>query len=177
GRAHGGNESHHGGPPRRLAGGILRRRPSRRGRAAGQGPGGAARSRGPDLAGAGAAVLPLFTDGFDRHPGDAPAGPRAAERRGVGKGAVVQADARKPRGTCVGEELVSGLGPALGLLLSLAPAVLVGQTPPPTATAHAVATPPVVDGRLPEPAWLEATPVPGFVQRELPEGAPVTARP
>ena len=38
----------------------------------------------------------------------------------------------------MGEELVSGLGPALGLLLSLAPAVLAGQTPPPTATAHAV---------------------------------------
>src|ERR1043166_2182338 len=46
----------------------------------------------------------------------------------------------------------------------------------PTATAHAVVTPPVVDGRLPEPAWLEATPVTGFVQRELHEGAPVTER-
>src|ERR1051326_2006702 len=46
----------------------------------------------------------------------------------------------------------------------------------PTATAHAVVTPPVVDGRLTEPAWLEATPVTGFVQRELHEGAPVTER-
>ncbi len=46
----------------------------------------------------------------------------------------------------------------------------------PTATAHAVATPPVIDGRLTEPAWLEATPITGFVQRELHEGAPVTER-
>ena len=46
----------------------------------------------------------------------------------------------------------------------------------PTATAHAVVTPPVVDGRLTEPAWFEATPLTGFVQRELHEGAPVTER-
>src|SRR3989454_1125813 len=45
-----------------------------------------------------------------------------------------------------------------------------------TATARAVVTPPVVDGRLTDPAWLEATPVTGFVQRELHEGAPVTER-
>ena len=45
-----------------------------------------------------------------------------------------------------------------------------------TATAHAVATPPVIDGRLTDPAWLEAAPVTGFVQRELHEGAPITER-
>src|SRR3989442_1754483 len=44
------------------------------------------------------------------------------------------------------------------------------------ATARAVVTPPVMDGRLTAPAWLEATPVRGFVQRELHEGAPVTER-
>ncbi len=44
----------------------------------------------------------------------------------------------------------------------------------PVARAHAVVTPPVMDGRLTDPAWLEATPVTGFVQRELHEGAPVT---
>jgi len=46
----------------------------------------------------------------------------------------------------------------------------------PTATARPVATPPVIDGRLTEAAWLEATPVTGFIQRELHEGAPVTER-
>jgi hypothetical protein len=56
---------------------------------------------------------------------------------------------------------------ALGLLAAL-------QSP--TATAHAVATPPVIDGRLTEAAWREATPATGFVQRELHEGAPVTER-
>jgi hypothetical protein len=59
----------------------------------------------------------------------------------------------------------------LGLLV---PASLWAQTP--TATARAVATPPVIDGRLTEPAWLEAPPVTGFIQRELHEGAPVTER-
>src|SRR5882762_3866798 len=50
------------------------------------------------------------------------------------------------------------------------------QTPVPAATARAVATPPVIDGRLTDPAWLDAVPVTGFVQRELHEGAPVTER-
>src|SRR5881628_2855993 len=45
-----------------------------------------------------------------------------------------------------------------------------------TATARVVVTPPVIDGRLSDPAWLEATPATGFVQRELHEGAPVTER-
>jgi hypothetical protein len=43
-------------------------------------------------------------------------------------------------------------------------------------TARVVATPPVIDGRLTDPAWLEATPVTGFLQRELHEGAPITER-
>ncbi len=46
----------------------------------------------------------------------------------------------------------------------------------PTAHTRAVATPPVIDGRLTDPAWAEATPITGFVQRELHEGAPVTER-
>ncbi|PYO33850.1 MAG: hypothetical protein DMD74_12605, partial [Gemmatimonadetes bacterium] len=46
----------------------------------------------------------------------------------------------------------------------------------PIATARAVGTPPRIDGRLTDPVWLEATPVTGFVQRELHEGAPVTER-
>src|SRR5947199_4011236 len=48
--------------------------------------------------------------------------------------------------------------------------------PTPAARARAVIMPPVIDGRLTDPAWLEATPVTGFVQRELHEGAPVTER-
>ena len=64
---------------------------------------------------------------------------------------------------------------ALLLVLPLARGLPAGQTPP-TATAHVVATPPVIDGRLTDPAWLEATPVTGFIQRELHEGAPITER-
>ena len=61
-------------------------------------------------------------------------------------------------------ELVASQIPAPGAAASL------------TATARAVVTPPVIDGRLTDSAWLEATPVTGFVQRELHEGAPVTER-
>src|SRR2546428_14079323 len=50
------------------------------------------------------------------------------------------------------------------------------SAPPPIAVAHVVVTPPVIDGRLTDPAWAEATPVTGFVQRELHEGAPITER-
>src|SRR5436189_256903 len=46
----------------------------------------------------------------------------------------------------------------------------------PAARARAVITPPVIDGRLTDPAWLEATPVNGFVQRELHDGEPVRER-
>src|SRR5256714_3589682 len=73
---------------------------------------------------------------------------------------------------------------ALALLIGLPfPVELVaGQIPAPgaaasqTAVAHATITPPVIDGRLTDPAWAEATPITGFVQRELNEGAPVTER-
>jgi len=44
------------------------------------------------------------------------------------------------------------------------------------ARARVVATPPIIDGRLTDPAWQEATPVTGFIQRELHEGTPVTER-
>src|SRR6266540_1632059 len=44
------------------------------------------------------------------------------------------------------------------------------------ARARVVATPPVIDGRLTDSVWQEATPVTGFIQRELHEGAPVTER-
>ena len=47
---------------------------------------------------------------------------------------------------------------------------------PRTATARAVVTSPVVDGRLTEPAWMDVTPITGFLQRELHEGQPVTER-
>jgi hypothetical protein len=50
------------------------------------------------------------------------------------------------------------------------------QGPPSTATARAVPTPPVIDGRLTDSAWLAATPITGFIQRELHEGQPVTER-
>src|SRR5438874_776015 len=73
---------------------------------------------------------------------------------------------------------------ALALLIGLPfPVELVAsQIPAPragaslTATARAVVTPPVIDGRLTDPVWLEAPLVTGFVQRELHEGAPVTER-
>jgi hypothetical protein len=47
---------------------------------------------------------------------------------------------------------------------------------PPTATARAVATPPVIDGRLTDSVWLNTTAITGFIQRELHEGAAVTER-
>jgi hypothetical protein len=62
------------------------------------------------------------------------------------------------------------LTPMLAILFALS----LAQNP--TATAHVVATPPVIDGRLTDPAWAEATPITGFIQRELHEGAPVTER-
>ena len=47
---------------------------------------------------------------------------------------------------------------------------------PPTAIARTAVTAPVIDGRLTDPAWADATPITGFVQRELHEGAPITER-
>ena len=64
---------------------------------------------------------------------------------------------------------------ALLLVLPLARGLPASQTPP-TASARVVATPPVIDGRLTDSAWLAATPVTGFIQRELHEGAPITER-
>ena len=46
----------------------------------------------------------------------------------------------------------------------------------PAAAARVVATPPVIDGRLTDSVWHAATPITGFVQRELHEGQPVTER-
>jgi hypothetical protein len=64
---------------------------------------------------------------------------------------------------------------ALSIVLPC-PRALSSQTPSPTATARAVVTPPVIDGRLNDPAWLEATPITSFIQRELHEGRPITER-
>src|SRR6266545_871387 len=67
-----------------------------------------------------------------------------------------------------------------GLVLSLSAALgtlqAQGSNGVPVARAHPVATAPVIDGRLNDPAWREATAVTGFIQRELHEGAPVTER-
>ncbi len=64
--------------------------------------------------------------------------------------------------------------------LAATPQVASDSTAPTRSTcvarAHAVVTPPVIDGRLTDPAWLQATPVTGFIQRELHEGAPITER-
>jgi len=60
--------------------------------------------------------------------------------------------------------------------LALLSVLQIPASPPPTAVARVALTPPVIDGRLTDPAWLGATPVTGFVQRELHEGAPVTER-
>jgi hypothetical protein len=60
----------------------------------------------------------------------------------------------------------------LAILFSLS----LAQGAPRTATARAVVTPPVIDGRLNDPAWRDAPPITGFIQRELHEGAPVTER-
>ena len=61
------------------------------------------------------------------------------------------------------------------LVLAIAlPGLLAGQTP--TATARVVTAPPVIDGRLNDPAWRDATPVTRFIQRELHEGQPITER-
>ena len=58
----------------------------------------------------------------------------------------------------------------------LAVLLLVSAVQAPSATARAVTTPPVIDGRLRDSIWLEVAPITGFVQRELHEGQPVTER-
>ena len=74
----------------------------------------------------------------------------------------------------------TGLALALLIVVQL-PRLLASQSappppPPPAATARAVVTPPVIDGRLNDPAWLDVPPITGFIQRELHEGAPITER-
>src|SRR5881394_3250546 len=58
----------------------------------------------------------------------------------------------------------------------LAVILLVAATQAPTATARAVAKPPVIDGRLTDAVWQDVAPITGFIQRELHEGQPVTER-
>src|SRR5207247_3703102 len=64
---------------------------------------------------------------------------------------------------------------ALSMVLPC-PRALSSQTPSPTATARAVVTPPVIDGRLNDAAWLDVPTSTGFIQRELHEGQPITER-
>jgi len=66
-------------------------------------------------------------------------------------------------------------GPAEAQLAGAPPAedVSAGRR---VANAVRVASPPVVDGRLSDAAWQEATPLTGFVQHEPREGEPVTER-
>jgi hypothetical protein len=47
---------------------------------------------------------------------------------------------------------------------------------PRVATAHAVTTAPVIDGRLTDAVWHDAEALSGFLQRELREGEPITER-
>ena len=65
--------------------------------------------------------------------------------------------------------------PTILATVLLVPRILAGQDPP-KATAHTVSTPPIIDGRLTDPVWQEATPITGFIQRELHEGDKVTER-
>ena len=65
--------------------------------------------------------------------------------------------------------------PTILATVLLVPRILAGQDPP-KATAHTVSTPPIIDGRLTDPVWQEATPITGFIQRELHEGDRVTER-
>src|SRR5882672_8488283 len=51
-----------------------------------------------------------------------------------------------------------------------------GTVTRPLARPRAVTTAPVIDGRLNDPAWRDAPPITGFIQRELHEGAPITER-
>jgi len=51
---------------------------------------------------------------------------------------------------------------ALLLVLPLARGLPASQTPP-TATARVVATPPVIDGRLNDPAWRDVAPITVFI--------------
>ena len=63
----------------------------------------------------------------------------------------------------------------LALLVPLSLSATQGASDP-VARAHAVTTPPIIDGRLTDPVWQTVEPITGFVQRELHEGQPVTER-
>src|SRR5213083_849916 len=74
----------------------------------------------------------------------------------------------------------TGLALALLIVVQL-PRLLASQSAPPpplppTTAAHVVSAPPVIDGRLNDAAWRDATPITGFIQRERHEGAPITER-
>ena len=68
-----------------------------------------------------------------------------------------------------------GLASVLALLVSSSLSATQGASDP-SARAHVVATPPIIDGRLTDPVWQTVEPLAGFVQRELHEGQPVTER-
>jgi len=59
-------------------------------------------------------------------------------------------------------------------LIALVSSSLAAQTP--AAHATRAAAPPVIDGRLTDPAWAGVPPITGFIQRELHEGQSVTQR-
>src|SRR5689334_11642902 len=61
------------------------------------------------------------------------------------------------------------------MTISLLPLLLCAVQGP-TASAHVVSAPPVIDGRLNDAAWRDVAPITGFIQRELHEGAPITER-
>jgi hypothetical protein len=67
------------------------------------------------------------------------------------------------------------LASILATAFALASASTAAQSPvTPTAVAHAVTTPPRIDGRLDDAAWEAATVISGFRQREPVEGADVS---
>ncbi|MEQ1730442.1 MAG: carbohydrate binding family 9 domain-containing protein, partial [Vicinamibacterales bacterium] len=61
---------------------------------------------------------------------------------------------------------------ALAGFVCLAPSLLRAQ--PPAARTIPALRPPVIDGRLTDPAWTAAPVIEGFAQREPTEGAPVS---
>ena len=75
----------------------------------------------------------------------------------------------------------AGALPACALLLLLAATTATAQSVTQssvarTVTAPVIEQPPLVDGRLDDPAWQRASMLDGFLQRELREGEPVSER-
>nr|MCS5670510.1 hypothetical protein [Vicinamibacterales bacterium] len=66
------------------------------------------------------------------------------------------------------------------LYIALVYALIVGADvqaqQPPAASASAITSAPVIDGRLDDDAWAEGQVLTGFVQREPTEGRPVSER-